>query len=138
MRFEDLVVGRSAEMGRTVSQEDIAQYAALTGDSNPVHLDEEVALRSRFKGRIAHGMLSAGFISAVLGTQLPGPGVIYLAQTLRFTRPVRPGDRVTTRVEVAELMPDKRRVRMLTVCRNQEDQVVLDGEATVWLPEDSS
>lgn len=136
MRFESLAVGHAAEMTREVTLAAIDGFAAVTGDTNPVHLDEAAAARTRFGGRIAHGMLSAGFISAVLGTQLPGPGVIYMSQSLRFVRPVRPGDVVTTRVEVVELIPAKRRVRLATTCRNQRDEPVLEGEALCWLPDE--
>jgi 3-hydroxybutyryl-CoA dehydratase len=137
MPFESLAVGQTAQMAKTITLDDIVAFAALTGDANPVHLDETVAARSRFGRRIAHGMLSAGLISAVLGTSLPGPGVIYLSQTLRFTRPVFPGDVITAVVEVVELIPAKRRARLATICRNQADEVVLDGEALVMVPEAS-
>ncbi|MEO6447311.1 MAG: MaoC family dehydratase [Gemmatimonadaceae bacterium] len=136
MRYDELETGQHAELTRTVSLQDIEAFAAVTGDVNPVHLDDDVAARTRFGGRIAHGMLSAGFVSAVLGTQLPGPGVVYLTQSLRFVRPVRPGDVITARVEVLELLATKRRLRLTTVCRNQRDEIVLDGEALCWLPED--
>lgn len=136
MGFETLEVGQAAELSRTITAADVEGFAAVTGDTNPVHLDEEVARASRFGGRIAHGMLSAGLISAVLGTRLPGPGAIYTGQTLRFTRPVRIGDTVTARVEVIELVAEKRRVRLSTTCRNQDGATVLDGEATVMVPEE--
>lgn len=136
MEFEALEVGQAAELSRTITAADVEGFAAVTGDTNPVHLDEEVARASRFGGRIAHGMLSAGLISAVLGTRLPGPGAIYTGQTLRFTRPVRIGDTVTARVEVIELIAGKRRVRLSTTCRNQDGATVLDGEATVMVPEE--
>lgn len=135
MRFEDLEVGQAAEWSKTVTETDVVLYAGITGDLNPAHVDQVTAERGMFGGRIAHGMLSAGFISAVLAMRLPGPGTIYLSQSLRFLRPVRIGDTVTARVEIAELFPTKRRVRLLTVCRNQADEAVLDGEATVLLPE---
>lgn len=134
MTFEELAVGQSAERSRTVTESDVARFAEVTGDFNPVHVDEEAARRSRFGGRIAHGMLSAGLISAVLGMDLPGPGAIYTAQTLRFTRPVRIGDTITARVAVLELVPEKRRVRLSTTCTNQDGALVLDGEATVLVP----
>lgn len=137
MRFDELRVGMSAERARLVSQDDINAYAALTGDNNPVHLDAEAAAKSRFGGIIAHGMLSAGFISAVLGMELPGPGTIYIGQTIRFTKPVRPGDTVTVRVEIIEIVEGKRRVKLATTCRNQHGETVLDGEATTLLPEES-
>ena len=133
-RFESLEVGQRAEFRKTVTEADVVLYAGITGDLNPAHIDQVAAEAGQFGGRIAHGMLSAGFISAVLGMRLPGPGTIYLEQTLRFIRPVRIGDTVTARVEVLELLPAKRRVRLATVCSNQEDQTVLKGEALVMVP----
>lgn len=133
--FEELEVGMAAERSKTVTEADVTLFAGLTGDFNPAHVDEEAARRGRFGGRIAHGMLTAGLLSAVLGTRLPGPGCIYVGQTLRFTRPVRIGDTVTARVEVAELRPEDRRVILATTCRNQEGETVLEGEAEVMVPE---
>jgi 3-hydroxybutyryl-CoA dehydratase len=135
MSFHELTVGESAEMARTVTEADVVLFAEVTGDMNPVHMDEEAARQSRFGGRIAHGMLTAGLVSAVLGTRLPGPGAIYLSQTLRFTRPVRIGDTVTARVEIVGLVPEKRRVRLTTTCTNQAGDRVLEGEATLMVPE---
>ncbi len=134
MRFEELQIGQAAEFAKTVTETDVVLYAGITGDLNPAHINQVEAERSRFGGRIAHGMLTAGLISAVLGTRLPGPGTIYLEQTLRFTRPVRIGDTVTARVEVIELIEKRRRVRLATRCTNQEGEVVLEGEALVMLP----
>lgn len=134
MLFAELVVGQIAEMSRTITDADIIAFAALTGDVNPMHLDEAYAVQTRFAGRIAHGMLSAGLISAVLGNRLPGPGAIYLSQSLRFTAPVRPGDRITARVEVVELIPEKRRIRCRTTCTNQQGDTVIDGDAQMMLP----
>ena len=136
MRFEELAVGQAATLERTVSDGDVVAYAGITGDDNPVHLDEAVAAKSRFGGRIAHGMLSAGFISATIGTRLPGPGSIYLGQTLKFTAPVRIGDTVTTRVEVLELVPEKRRVKLTTRCTTQRGEMVIDGDALVMVPDE--
>ncbi len=135
VQLESLAPGARAEMTRTITDADIVAYAALTGDENPVHLDEEAAKASVFGGRVAHGMLTAGLLSAVLGMRLPGPGAVYLSQTLRFLRPVRPGDAVTARVEVLEVLPARRRVRLATSCVNQHGDIVLDGEAMVLLPE---
>lgn len=135
VRFEELTVGTAAETDRTVTVDDVTAYAGLTGDFNPVHMDEAAAARTRFGGRIAHGMLSAGFISAAIATKLPGPGSIYLGQTLRFTAPVRIGDTVTTRLEVTEVVPEKRRVKLATRCANQHGETVIEGEATVLVPE---
>lgn len=138
MRYDDIVVGARASRTHTVTLDDIERFAAVTGDTNPVHLDEAIAARTRFGGRIAHGMLGAGYISAVLGTQLPGPGVVYLSQSLRFTKPVRPGDTITAAVAVVEVIAAKRRLRLATTCRNQLDELVLEGEALVWVPDDSA
>ena len=136
MRFGELAVGREATMEHTVTDAMIVAFADLTGDHNPVHLDEEAARRTPFKGRIAHGMLGAGFISAAIATRLPGPGTVYLGQSLKFTRPVRIGDTVTTRVEVLEVLPEKRHVRLGTRCTNQQGKTVIEGEALVLVPED--
>ena len=135
MHIEELAVGQSAEWAKTVTEADVVLYAGITGDFNPAHVNEAEAARTRFGGRIAHGMLSAGFISAAIAMRLPGPGAIYLGQTLRFTAPVRIGDTVTARVEVAELLP-KRRVRLTTTCHNQRGELVIDGEATVMVPKE--
>ena len=132
-RIDELQVGQAAEMAKTVTEADIAMFAAVTGDFNPVHVDAVAAAQSRFGERIAHGMLSAGFISAVIAMRLPGPGSIYLSQSLRFTKPVRIGDTVTTRVEVVEVMAPKRRLRLATVCRNQNGETVVEGEAIVMV-----
>lgn len=137
MRFDELAIGQQAHVSKAITTDDIVRFAELTGDDNPVHLDDAVAARSRFGRRIAHGMLSAGLISAVLGTRLPGPGVIYLSQSLRFSRPVFPGDVITATVEVTELVPAKRRARLATTCRNQAGDVVLEGEALVMVPDDA-
>lgn len=138
MHYAAMVVGSTASRVHTVTLDDIERFAAVTGDTNPVHLDEVYAAKTRFGGRIAHGMLSAGFVSAVLGTQLPGPGVVYMSQSLRFVGPVRPGDAITTTVTVIEVIGPKRRLRLSTTCRNQNEEIVLDGEALVWVPDDAS
>ena len=131
--IQDIAVGQSAEFEKTVSEADIIKFAEVTGDTNPVHMDEAYASGTMFKTRIAHGMLSAGFISAVLGTQLPGPGAIYMSQSLRFRAPVKIGDTVTTRCEVVEVMTDKKRVRLSCSARVGET-VVVDGEALLMVP----
>lgn len=133
--FEELEVGQAAEISKTITEADVVLYAGLTGDFNPAHVDEVAAREGRFGGRIAHGMLTAGLVSSVLGTRLPGPGCIYVGQSLRFTRPVRIGDTVTARVEVTELRPEGRRVILRTTGRNQDGETVLDGEAEVLVPE---
>ena len=134
MDFAELRVGQTAQVSKTITEADVVLFAGITGDLNPVHVDQVAAERSPFGGRIAHGMLTASFISTVLGMRLPGPGTIYLSQSLRFLRPVRIGDTVTARVEVAELVPAKRRARLLTVCLNQQGETVVEGEAMVMLP----
>ena len=131
--LEDLAVGMSASFSKTLTDADIVMFSGVSGDTNPVHLDEEYARDTIFEGRISHGMLSAGFISAVLGTKLPGPGCIYISQDLRFKAPVRPSDTVTARVTVMEMIPEKRRVVLHTRCTVGET-VVIDGEATVMVP----
>ena len=128
--FEDLQVGQTASVGKTITDADILLFAAVSTDTNPVHLNAEAAAASVFKERVAHGMLSAGLISAVLGTQLPGAGTIYLAQTLNFRRPVRIGDTVTATAEVLALDPAKKRATLRTTC-TVGGKVVIDGEATV-------
>ena len=137
MRFGELAVGQSATFTKTVTETDVVLYAGITGDMNPAHLDQTWAERSRFGGRIAHGMLTAGFISAVMGQHLPGPGTIYLQQSLRFLRPVKIGDTVTARAEVIELIAEKRRARMKTTVSNQHGEPVVDGEALVMLAEEN-
>ena len=132
--INELQVGDSAEFTKTVSESDIYLFAGVTGDMNPAHIDEEYAKDTFFKGRIAHGMLAAGFVSAVLGTRLPGPGTIYLSQSLSFKAPVSIGTTVTARVEVLELKAEKNRVRLQTTCTDQTGKVVLDGEAVVLAP----
>lgn len=127
---EDITVGMSAETAKTISETDIVLFSAVSTDVNAIHLDDEYARSTAFGGRIAHGMLSASLISAVLGNRLPGPGVIYLSQSLRFRAPVRPGDTVRARVTVREVIAAKSRVVLDTVC-SVGDKVVIDGEATV-------
>ena len=131
--IEDLSVGMTASFAKTVTEADIVLFAGISGDTNPVHLNQEYASSTMFQGRIAHGMLSVSFISAVLGTKLPGPGAIYMGQTLRFKAPVRAGDTVTARATVTEVIPEKRRVVVRTVCTVGET-VVIEGEATLMVP----
>jgi 3-hydroxybutyryl-CoA dehydratase len=131
--FEDLSVGRSARFAKTITEADILMFAAVSGDTNPVHLDAEAAAASMFKERIAHGMLSAGLISAVLGTKLPGPGTVYLAQNLKFRAPVKIGDTVTAVVEVTALDPAKKRATLSTTCL-VGGKPVIEGEAVVMVP----
>ncbi|MBU6407529.1 MAG: MaoC family dehydratase [Alphaproteobacteria bacterium] len=131
--FEDLRIGQSASFVRTVTEADVMAFAAVSGDDNPVHLDEAFAAGTPFKTRIAHGMLSASFISALLGVHLPGPGAIYLSQTLQFRRPVRLGASVEARVEITALDEAKGRVTLACAC-SVDGKRVLDGEAVVLAP----
>jgi 3-hydroxybutyryl-CoA dehydratase len=132
--FEEIAVGQAAEFSKTVTETDVVLYAGITGDFNPAHVNAVEAEAGMFGGRIAHGMLSAGFISTVLAMKLPGPGTIYLSQSLRFTRPVRIGDTVTARAEVMEVIAAKRRVRLATTVANQHGDTVIEGEALVMVP----
>lgn len=131
-RIEDMRLGESASLTKTVTESDIERFADVSGDNNPVHLDEAYAAGTYFKGRIAHGMLSASFISAVLANRLPGPGTIYLSQSLAFKAPVRIGDMVTTTVTVKAIDVARRRVTLDTVCAVGA-QLVIEGEAVVML-----
>jgi 3-hydroxybutyryl-CoA dehydratase len=126
-----LQVGDTAFVTKTITDDDIRTFADLTGDHNPVHLDDEFAKTTRFGRRIAHGMLSAGLISAVLANKLPGTGTVYLSQSLSFVAPVFPGDTVTARVTVTKVREDKPIVTLETVCTNQRDEPVIRGEAVV-------
>ena len=137
MRFEELTVGMAAERTRLVDDALVLAFADLTEDHNPLHVDDVAAARSRFGARVAHGMLSGGLVSAVLGMDMPGPGSVWLSQQMRFTKPVMVGDSITTRVEVVELMPEKKRVRLATTCRNQRGEATLEGEAVVQMMEDT-
>lgn len=132
--IDQLKLGDVAEFGKTVSESDIYLYAGVTGDFNPAHLNEVYAGKTYFKTRIAQGMLTAGFISGLLGVSLPGPGTIYIRQELDFLAPVRIGDTITARVEVVEILKEKNRVRLRTTCVNQEGTLVLDGQAMVSPP----
>ena len=127
---EDWTVGMTAEIAKTITDADIVLVAGVSTDVNAVHMDEEFGKTTMFGGRIAHGMLSASLLSAVLGNRLPGPGVIYMSQSLRFRAPVRPGDTVHAKVTVKEVLVDKGRVVLDTIC-TVGDQVVIDGEATL-------
>jgi len=132
--IDELKVGDSAEWSRTVTEDDIKLFAEATGDFNPIHLDQSYAEKTFFKGRIAHGLLSLGYISTVLGNILPGIGTIYLSQEVKFLAPVRIGDIITARVEVTELNLLKNRVKFKTICFNQEGKIVVDGAAWVMPP----
>jgi 3-hydroxybutyryl-CoA dehydratase len=131
--FEDLTLGQSARLVRTVTQDDIEAFARISGDYNPVHLDETYAALTPFKGTIAHGMLTAGYISAIFGFDMPGPGCIYVSQTLNFRAPVRPGDEVLAEVSIVDLMPAKKRARFDCRC-SVRGKTVLEGEAILMVP----
>ena len=131
--FEDLAVGMTEGLSKTVASSDVVGFAEVTGDRNPVHLSEHFAARTPFGTRIAHGLYTASLISAVLGTRLPGPGAIYISQTLNFRAPVRIGDTVDVLVEVKELESERRRARLTCTC-SVAGEVVLDGEALVKVP----
>jgi 3-hydroxybutyryl-CoA dehydratase len=131
--FDELALGMEASLAKVITEADIVAFAEVTGDKNPVHLDEAYAAATMFKGRIAHGMLTAGLISAVFGMELPGPGAIYISQTLNFKAPVRIGDKAVAKVKVAELIAPKKRVRFECACL-VGDKVVLDGEAVLMVP----
>lgn len=131
LAFADMNVGDSASLSKTVTESDVLNFAGLTMDFNPVHVNAEYAKESIFKERIAHGMLSAGFISAVLGTTLPGPNSIYLGQELKFTAPVKLGDTVTATATITEKKEDKRILKLKTVVTNQWGEVVVDGSAVI-------
>ena len=131
--FEDLYLRQSESLMRTVMERDIALFAELSGDANPIHLSDEYAAGTKFGQRIAHGMLTASLVSALLGTRLPGPGAVYLSQTLTFLAPVKIGDVVVARVEVAELVAERRRARFFCECL-VDGKPVLEGEAWVALP----
>jgi 3-hydroxybutyryl-CoA dehydratase len=132
--INQIKVGDTAEFAKTVTETDIYLYAGITGDFNPAHVNEIYAKNTFFKTRIAHGMLTAGFISAIIANQLPGPGTIYLKQDLSFLAPVHIGDTITGRVEVIELNPEKNRVRLKTTCSNQDGVIVISGEGLVSPP----
>ena len=129
--IEQLKMGQRASFSKTVSESDVYLFAGISGDFNPAHINQAYAEQTPFKTRIAHGMLSASFISTVLGTQLPGPGAIYISQSLTFLAPVTIGDTITATAEVVEIMAEKKRVRLKTFCTNQDGKEVLTGEALI-------
>lgn len=131
--YEALEVGQTASYSKTVEERDIQLFAAMSGDRNPVHLDADYAASTMFKERIAHGMFSGALISAAVACELPGPGTIYLGQQMRFTAPVKLGDTLTVRLEILEKLP-KFRVRIATRVFNQNDELVVDGEAEILAP----
>ena len=135
--LEDLHPGMTASLGKTVTDADLVLFAGISGDTNPIHMDEEFAASTMFKGRIAHGMLIAGVISAVLGTRLPGPGAVYVSQSMKFLAPVRVGDTLKASVTVRSVDADRRRVTLDTECRVRDVKVVV-GEAVLMVPRQSA
>lgn len=136
MRYEitELFVGQSAEFTKTISESDVYLFAGITGDHNPMHVNDVYARKSRYKERIVHGMLSSSLISTVIGTKLPGNGSIYVEQKLVFKAPVLFGDTITAKVEVQDIYMEKNRVKLRTYCINQNDKIVLDGHAIIIPP----
>lgn len=134
MTIQEMKIGDSASTVKTIGESDVYLFAGITGDLNPAHTDEVSASKTPFGGRIAHGILSAGFISAVLGMKLPGPGTIYLGQELKFTKPVHIGDTITATATVSEIVAEKNIVKLETICTNQNGDVVVKGMATVMPP----
>ena len=135
--FEDLKIGMQATVSRTITETDLRNFSGVSGDTNPMHLNEEFAKQTIFGGCIVHGMLTASLISAIIGTKLPGPGCIYMSQTLKFLAPVRVGDTVYATGTIKELFPEKKRAVIDTKCY-VKDTVVIDGEAMVKVPSRSS
>lgn len=129
--IDEIKLGDKGFVEKTISETDVYLFAGITGDFNPAHVNQVEAEKTKFNGRIAHGMLSAGLISAVLGTELPGPGAIYLGQELKFLAPVRIGDTIKAEVEVVEMVVEKNRIKLRTCCYNQDGEMVIDGTALV-------
>lgn len=127
-------IGQTASFSKTITETDVVTYAGLSGDFNPIHVDREYAKNTRFEQRIAHGLLTTSLLSGVLGMYLPGPGCVYMGQTLRFVRPVFINDTVTATVEVLDFDPEKGNMRLKTECRNQHGELVLEGEAKMRVP----
>ncbi|WP_288221718.1 MaoC family dehydratase [uncultured Clostridium sp.] len=132
--IKEINIGDKSSYSRTVSEADVTLFGGVSGDLNPAHFNEEYSKETMFKGRIAHGMLSASYISTVLGMNLPGPGTIYLSQDLKFTSPVKFGDTITATVEVIEKIEEKNRIILETICVNQRGEVVVKGKAMVMPP----
>ena len=132
-KYSDIRMGQSAEVVHKITADDIQKFGDLSGDYNPLHFNDEWAKTTMFGGRIAHGILTASYISTAIGMHLPGPGTIYMSQSMRFLGPVRIGDTITARVEVISLNDEKERITLKTTCTNQDSKVIMDGEALVTL-----
>jgi 3-hydroxybutyryl-CoA dehydratase len=133
IKFEDIVIGMTASYSQTITDYDVKNFAGLSGDHNPVHLDDEYAKNSRFKNRIAHGLISGSFFSALFGTRLPGPGCVYVSQSFQFKKPVYLGDTVKAIVEVIDINAKNRRIHFRTVCKVGH-RTVIDGQAELYVP----
>lgn len=133
--YDDITIGQTAEYSKTLTEQDIVMFAATSGDTNPVHLDAEFAATTPFEGRIAHGMWTGGLISAAIALNLPGPGSIYLGQSLSFRKPVMLGDTITVTLEVLEKQDKRRTVIINCIAKNQNNKIVVKGEATVMAPD---
>ena len=131
MAFEDFKIGMKAHTSKTITETEVILFAGVSTDINPVHLDEEAAKKGIFGKRVAHGILVSGLISAVLGNKLPGPGSIYMGQELKFLAPVFIGDTITAEVEIIDLVPEKCRIKLNTICTNQDGKVVISGTALI-------
>lgn len=131
LKYEDIKIGDKDSYTKTITDEDIVQFAKLTGDFNPIHIDQEYAEKTFFKDRIAHGILSGSIISTVIGMKLPGPNTIYLSQNFKFIKPVKIGDTIKAIVEVVEKRDDKRIIKLKTQVFNQREEIVVDGDAAV-------
>lgn len=134
LTIKELSIGDKASFQKTITETDVYLYAGITGDLNPAHINQVEAEKTMFQGRIAHGMLTAGLVSAVIGMQLPGPGSIYLGQELKFMAPVRIGDTIKAEIEVIEKLDEKNRIKLSTICTNQNGVEVLIGVATIMPP----
>lgn len=134
IKFSDIVIGMEESYSQTITDADVKAFAGISGDHNPVHVNDEYAEASRYKKRIAHGLISASFFSALFGTKLPGPGCVYVSQNLSFKRPVYLGDTVTATVAVKDIDTSKRRVFFRTTCK-VKNKTVIDGEAELYVPE---
>lgn len=135
--IEEIKIGMTASYSQTITDSDIKTFAGLSGDRNPVHMDEIYATESRYKKRIAHGLMTASYFSALFGTKIPGEGCVYVSQTLNFKRPIYIGDTVTATVEVINIILDKQRVFFKTICK-VKDKIVTDGEAEIYIPKDKN
>jgi 3-hydroxybutyryl-CoA dehydratase len=131
--FEELAIGMEASYSQTVTDADIKAFAGISGDNNPIHMSDEHAEQSRFKKRIAHGLISASYFSALFGTKIPGPGCVYVSQTLSFKKPVYIDDTVTATVTIKKINREKRRIFFITACKVKQE-IVLDGEAELYVP----